>query len=134
MILIERKIINDIPILEIVEEDKKQETTPLVFFYHDITNQKERGLEPGYALASNGMRVIIPDAYRHGERKEEAYAGEPAAEFWSVVLKNIKELPDIVEAYVGAMFIDADFDYGEVQRFFDTHMKSFFEDSRNIWS
>ena len=102
MILIERKIINDIPILEIVEEDKKQETTPLVFFYHGITNQKERGLEPGYALASNGMRVIIPDAYRHGERKEEAYAGEPAAEFWSVVLKNIKELPDIVEAYVEA--------------------------------
>ncbi len=96
MILIERKIINDIPILEIVEEDKKQETTPLVFFYHGITNQKERGLEPGYALASNGMRVIIPDAYRHGERKEEAYAGEPAAEFWSVVLKNIKCLLQLV--------------------------------------
>ena len=100
MISIERKIINNIPILEIVEEDKKKETTPLAFFYHGITNQKERGLEPGYALASNGMRVIIPDAYRHGERKDEAYAGEPAAEFWSVVLQNIKELPAIVEAYV----------------------------------
>ena len=37
-------------------------------------------------------------------------------------------MPDIVEAYVGAMFIDADFDYGEVQRFFDEHMKPFFED------
>ena len=100
MIVIERKIINNIPILEIVEEDKKTESIPLAFFYHGITNQKERGLEPGYALASNGMRVIIPDAYRHGERKDEAYAGEPAAEFWSVVLQNIKELPDLVGAYV----------------------------------
>ena len=102
MIVIERKIINHIPILEIVEEDKKTEAIPLAFFYHGITNQKERGLEPGYALAGNGMRVIIPDAYRHGERKDEAYAGEPAAEFWSVVLQNIKELPDLVGAYVEA--------------------------------
>ena len=37
-------------------------------------------------------------------------------------------LPDIVEAYVGAMFIDADFDYSVVQRFFDVHMKPFFDD------
>ena len=102
MIVIERKIIHNIPILEIVEEAKKNEAIPLAFFYHGITNQKERGLEPGYALASNGMRVVIPDAYRHGERKDEAYAGEPAAEFWSVVLQSIKELPDIVAVYVEA--------------------------------
>ncbi|SYZ78561.1 prolyl oligopeptidase family serine peptidase [Trichococcus shcherbakoviae] len=102
MIVIERKIIHNIPILEIVEEAKKNEAIPLAFFYHGITNQKERGLEPGYALASNGMRVVIPDAYRHGERKDEAYAGEPAAEFWSVVLQSIKELPAIVEVYVEA--------------------------------
>lgn len=37
-------------------------------------------------------------------------------------------LPDIVEAYVGAMFIDADFDYSVVQQFFDEHMKPFFND------
>lgn len=100
MILIKRKIIHHIPILEIVEEDKKGEAVPLALFYHGIMNQKERGLEPGYALAKKGMRVVIPDAYRHGERKEEAYEGEPAAEFWSVVLQNIKELPSLVEAYV----------------------------------
>lgn len=100
MILVERKVVNQIPILEIVAEDKKNELVPLAFFYHGITNQKERGLEPGYALANNGMRVVIPDAFRHGERKGEAYAGEPAAEFWSVVLQNIKELPALVDAYV----------------------------------
>jgi endoribonuclease Dicer len=37
-------------------------------------------------------------------------------------------LPDIVEAYVGAMFVDSEFQYAEVQRFFDTHIKWFFED------
>jgi endoribonuclease Dicer len=34
----------------------------------------------------------------------------------------------MVEAYVGAIFVDSNFDYNEVQRFFDTHMKPYFED------
>jgi len=44
------------------------------------------------------------------------------------ILTSRQCLPDIVEAYVGAMFIDSDFNYGEVQRFFDMHMKPYFED------
>jgi endoribonuclease Dicer len=34
----------------------------------------------------------------------------------------------MVEAYVGALFVDSNFDYNEVQRFFDKHMKPYFED------
>ena len=34
----------------------------------------------------------------------------------------------MVEAYVGAMFIDSDFDFGVVQKFFDEHVRWFFED------
>jgi len=100
MIIIEKKIIRNIPVLEIVEEKYKNDTLPLAFFFHGLTNQKERGLEPGYALASHGMRAVIPDAYRHGERKNEPYDGEPAAEFWSVVMHNIKEFPLIAADYV----------------------------------
>ena len=37
-------------------------------------------------------------------------------------------MPDIVEAYIGAIFVDSNFNYGEVQRFFDEHIKCFFED------
>jgi endoribonuclease Dicer len=33
-----------------------------------------------------------------------------------------------VESYVGAIFVDSDFDFNEVQRFFDQHIKVFFED------
>jgi len=36
-------------------------------------------------------------------------------------------LPDILEAYIGAIFVDSNFNYGEVQRFFDEHIKYFFE-------
>lgn len=34
----------------------------------------------------------------------------------------------MVEAYIGAIFIDSDFDYNEVQRFFDMHIQPYFED------
>jgi endoribonuclease Dicer len=34
----------------------------------------------------------------------------------------------MVEAFVGAMFIDADFDYTVVQDFFDQHIKPYFDD------
>ena len=37
-------------------------------------------------------------------------------------------LPDVVEAYVGAIFVDSEFNYHEVERFFEQHMKWFFED------
>lgn len=39
-------------------------------------------------------------------------------------------LSDIVESYVGALFVDSEFNYAEVQRFFDDHIKWFFEDMK----
>jgi endoribonuclease Dicer len=37
-------------------------------------------------------------------------------------------LPDIVEAYIGAIFIDSGFNYSVVQAFFDKHIRPFFVD------
>lgn len=37
-------------------------------------------------------------------------------------------LPDVIEAYIGAVFVDAEFNYKEVERFFDAHIRWFFED------
>lgn len=54
-------------------------------------------------------------------------AGENV-DYWTTVSDPPKCLPDIVEAYVGAMFIDADFSYTVVQAFFDTHIKPYFLD------
>ena len=49
-------------------------------------------------------------------------------DYWTTVSDPPKCLPDIVESYVGAMFIDSDFDYNVVQDFFDRHVKWYFED------
>ena len=49
-------------------------------------------------------------------------------DYWTTVSDPPKCLPDIVESYIGAMFIDSDFDYKVVQKFFDTHIKWYFED------
>ena len=49
-------------------------------------------------------------------------------DYWTTVSDPPKCLPDIVEAFVGAMFIDSNFDYNVVQDFFNRHMKWYFED------
>ncbi|KAK5165182.1 Dicer-like protein 1 [Saxophila tyrrhenica] len=43
-------------------------------------------------------------------------------DYWTTVSDPPKCLPDIVESYVGAMFIDSDFDYGVVLDFFNKHI------------
>ncbi|KAK4540519.1 hypothetical protein LTR36_009157 [Oleoguttula mirabilis] len=51
-----------------------------------------------------------------------------ARDYWTTVSDPPKCLPDIVESFVGAMFIDSDFDYNVVQRFFEMHVMWYFED------
>ena len=48
--------------------------------------------------------------------------------YWTTVSDPPKCLPDIVESYVGAMFIDSDFNYNVVRDFFNKHMMWYFED------
>ncbi|KAI1770739.1 hypothetical protein F4818DRAFT_455509 [Hypoxylon cercidicola] len=64
------------------------------------------------------------------EEAESANLGRAsyARNFWVEVQKPPKALPDIVESYVGALFVDSEFDYGQVQRFFETHVQPYFED------
>lgn len=63
---------------------------------------------------------------------EEVKAAETEAQgardYWTSVRDPPKCLPDIVEAFMGALFIDSGFQYAEVQRFFDEHIKWFFAD------
>ncbi|KAI1134348.1 hypothetical protein F5Y05DRAFT_398412 [Hypoxylon sp. FL0543] len=64
------------------------------------------------------------------EEAESANLGRAsyARNFWVEVQRPPKALPDIVEAYIGAVFVDSKYDYGQVQRFFDAHMRPYFED------
>ncbi|ETS82388.1 hypothetical protein PFICI_04264 [Pestalotiopsis fici W106-1] len=48
--------------------------------------------------------------------------------FWTSVREPPKCLPDIVEAYIGAVFVDSKYDYSQVEAFFRNHVEPYFED------
>ncbi|KAH9891488.1 hypothetical protein F4778DRAFT_337172 [Xylariomycetidae sp. FL2044] len=75
--------------------------------------------------------LAITEARRRAEQEaESAQLGRAAyaRNFWMKEKKPPKCLPDIVEAFIGALFVDNDFDYGKVQHFFDVHVRPYFED------
>jgi endoribonuclease Dicer len=84
-------------------------------------------------IASNiGQYVTaITDARIQAEDDAES-AGKARSEFsrdfWVSVRLPPKCLPDLVEAYVGAIFVDSGYNYNEVERFFAMHIKPYFED------
>lgn len=85
------------------------------------------GFQPHLRYHSSILHTHINDYVEELQSAEQLSQG--AKDFWRTVVKEPpKCLPDIVEAYVGAIFIDSDFDYGQVQRFFDQHIKPYFED------
>ena len=47
--------------------------------------------------------------------------------FWYDLEAEPKMFADVVESLVGAMFIDSDFDFGVVERFFNTHVRPCFD-------
>ncbi|KAL8802977.1 MAG: hypothetical protein Q9182_003465 [Xanthomendoza sp. 2 TL-2023] len=51
-----------------------------------------------------------------------------ARDYWTTTKSPPKCLSDIVEAYLGAVFVDSEFDYSEIERFFNDHVRWFFED------
>lgn len=63
------------------------------------------------------------DAVRSGKPREDY-----SPDYWISVRQPPKCLPDIVEAYVGALFVDSEYNYKEVERFFDEHIRWYFTD------
>lgn len=60
---------------------------------------------------------------RQAERESEG-----ARDYWTTVKSPPKCLPDIVEAFVGALFVDSDYNFAEVEKFFKVHIEWYFED------
>lgn len=63
------------------------------------------------------------EAVRSG-RDRSAYARN----YWDGCSSAPKCLPDVVESYIGAMFVDSGYDFAVVQRFFDDKVLPYFED------
>ena len=49
-------------------------------------------------------------------------------DFWTDIEQPPKAISDMVEAYIGAIFIDSNFDYKVVEDFFQKHILWYFED------
>ena len=62
------------------------------------------------------------------ELEDAEASARGSRDFWMNVKTPPKCLADILEAYVGAMFIDSDLNFAEVQRFYNEHMRWYFED------
>ena len=99
MVIIKNKEIHNIPIFEVFEEGNENGVLPLVVFYHGWESRKERVLEYGYSLAKKGFRVVLPEAWNHGDRKENINKEHDSLDFWEVVVQNVKELPIIAKHY-----------------------------------
>lgn len=99
MIGIYNKQIQSIPVLEVVDQVKQNETLPLFIYSHGFTSAKEQNLPIAYLMAEAGFRVVLPDSKFHGERTVEITSKEMQISFWNIVMKNVAEIEVIKNAY-----------------------------------
>lgn len=97
----------------------------LDFHTHLLTfNAKLQSQITDYVTDVREARLQVEeDAMRAGRNKDDC-----VPDYWRSVRQPPKCLPDIVEAYVGSVFVDSEYDYSQVERFFDEHIKWFFKD------
>ncbi|EKD17461.1 uncharacterized protein L3040_005064 [Drepanopeziza brunnea f. sp. 'multigermtubi'] len=63
------------------------------------------------------------DAVRAGKSPQDCNP-----DYWTSVRQPPKCLPDVVEAYIGAIFVDSEYNYAVIEDFFDRHIKWYFLD------
>lgn len=86
----------NIPLLHIYNESMTNES-PVVFFLHGFMSAKEHNLHYAYQLVEKGVRVILPDAYLHGERTAYLSEGEMNLSFWKIVMKSVAEVQTLYQ-------------------------------------
>lgn len=94
---IEEHILGTIPILEVVPEKYKDKKLPLIIYYHGWQSSKDLTLTQGRYLAREGFRVLLPDAFNHGKRKNPM-TDIPSLTFWQSIHTNLFEFGYIVDA------------------------------------
>ena len=86
-----------IPLLHVYKEEMRQDA-PIVIFLHGFMSAKEHNLHYAYNLVEKGVRVILPDAYMHGERSENLPESQMKYIFWRIVLKYVEEVGALYKA------------------------------------
>lgn len=108
MVIIEKETVAQVPVLHVVQKEKKEEQLPFILFIHGFTSAKEHNLHFAYLLAEAGYRVVLPDALYHGERSTSLSERELQLMFWHVVQQTIAEVKWIKEEMEQCRLIDPD--------------------------
>jgi endoribonuclease Dicer len=72
----------------------------------------------------------VQELEKAGQAMKQSEAGDSETQgaYWLGVSSAPKALPDLVEAIIGAMFVDSEYDFGVVRRFTEQHIFPFFRD------
>lgn len=105
--IVQREVWNDIPLLHVYNE-QMNEQSPVVIFLHGFLSAKEHNLHYAYQLATRGVRVILPDAYLHGERSNASSEDMMNVHFWKIVLTSVKEVHTIYEQLKAKNYLVSD--------------------------
>lgn len=97
-LMIRERSIGNVPILEVVEREKRNQLRPLIIYYHGWQSSKELVLTQGRKLAEAGFRVLLPDAANHGERKQPIIQ-VPSLTFWQSIQANLFEFGSLVNHF-----------------------------------
>ncbi|MGX7108368.1 alpha/beta fold hydrolase [Facklamia miroungae] len=79
------------------QRQHKDQTLPLVIFYHGWTNSSSEQVYFAMEIARQGFRVVIPDAYLHGERSPKRERQEE--DFLKTLKANIEEFPILLSYF-----------------------------------
>lgn len=105
-VIIENKSVCKIPVLDIYNMDAV-ERQPMIFILHGATGKKENNIERAYEFAKEGFFVVLFDAYRHGELKDEnTYSQQDAAEVFKVYSETSSYINILIDSYKDNSFAD----------------------------
>ena len=106
MVVVEKKQIQEIPLLHIVEHANYTDPLPMVIFFHGFSSTKEKNLHYAHSLAEKGFRVVMPDALFHGERQTNLTGADINIYFWDIVLNTIKEIQTVKQYFEEKGFVN----------------------------
>ncbi|WP_314059569.1 prolyl oligopeptidase family serine peptidase [uncultured Vagococcus sp.] len=107
MIEVYDRVIDGIPLLEVVDSALKDEKLPTVVFYHGWTNVKESVLVHGFEIAKKGFRTLLPEALYHGARNDGIpLTDERLLDFWTIIQESVDEYPVLMDYYIKAGLTD----------------------------
>ncbi|SHM42675.1 prolyl oligopeptidase family serine peptidase [Gracilibacillus kekensis] len=106
MIGISKEFWNDIPLLHVVDQEKKDQSLPTLTYIHGFTSAKEHNLPLAFLMAEKGYRVLLPDMMLHGDREEEITDQERELRFFEIVKQNLDDIESIYEELIAKQLLE----------------------------